>query len=60
MGLNLIAEVKHAEYLDNLVNEIDMEKLSYLIERFKEWAKDNKFEGSFEDFIDSNLDCLGY
>lgn len=60
MSFSLYAEVEHAKYLDSLIKDLDLERLSYLIERFKEWAKDNNFEGSFENFIDSNLDALGY
>lgn len=37
-----------------------MENLGELEERFKKWAKDNNYEGDFLDFIDSNLEAIGY
>lgn len=28
--------------------------------RFQKWAKDNNYDGSANDFFESNLDALGY
>ena len=60
MSFDYIAEVERAKYLDDLRNNLDLDRLTELKERFLEWAEDNNYEGSFEKFIESNLELLGY
>ena len=63
MSLDLYAEVERGKHLDKLLEEFnkeDKEELSYLLERIDEWRKTNKKDISFLDFIELNLDGLGF
>jgi len=39
---------------------LDYDRLEELRKRFENWAEDNAFDGSFEMFIELNLENLGY
>ena len=58
MTFDLYAEVEHAKFRDKIRNELNLDRLTDLKERFLEWAEANDFDGSFEKFIEINLDNI--
>ncbi|MFA6023561.1 MAG: hypothetical protein WC781_05725 [Candidatus Pacearchaeota archaeon] len=60
MSMDLNAEIERAKYFDDMLNNLDKNRMLAILERIEFWREDNDCDISIESFIEQNLEAMGY
>jgi hypothetical protein len=58
--MDLNAEIERAKYFDDMLNNLDKNRMLAILERIEFWREDNDCDISIESFIEQNLEAMGY